>query len=94
MRSRYTVCLRVVVTESDLEAGRGRGINAAVVSSETSRGAVPCAQPKSHLSAPAPVVEQIDEIVASRMDQPDRSAVIRELIVEALTAREKKRGRG
>jgi metal-responsive CopG/Arc/MetJ family transcriptional regulator len=46
------------------------------------------------LRLPEAVVEQIDAIVADRLDQPDRSAVIRELIVEALTAREKKRGRG
>jgi Arc/MetJ-type ribon-helix-helix transcriptional regulator len=42
------------------------------------------------LRLPEAVVEQIDAIVATRMDQPDRSAVIRELIVEALAAREKK----
>jgi hypothetical protein len=45
------------------------------------------------LRLPAPVVEQIDAIVASRMDQPDRTAVIRELIVEALMAREKTKKR-
>jgi hypothetical protein len=42
------------------------------------------------LRLPVRVLEQIDAIVADRMDQPDRTAVIRELIVEALTAREKK----
>jgi metal-responsive CopG/Arc/MetJ family transcriptional regulator len=41
---------------------------------------------------PDPMLERIDEIVASRMDEPDRSAVIRELLAEALEAREK-RGR-
>ena len=46
------------------------------------------------LRLPVRVLEQIDEIVASRMDQPDRTAVIRELIVEALMAREKKSKRG
>ena len=38
------------------------------------------------------MMEEIDAIVASRYDQPDRSAIIRELLAEALTAR-KKRGR-
>ena len=36
----------------------------------------------------------LDEIVKGRVDAPDHTAVILELIVEALTAREKTRGRG
>jgi hypothetical protein len=46
------------------------------------------------LRLPMPVLEQIDQIVESRLDAPDRTAVIRELIVEALTARQKKGRRG
>ena len=36
---------------------------------------------------PEPMVAQIDAIAAERLDQPDRSTVIRELLVEALEAR-------
>jgi hypothetical protein len=39
------------------------------------------------------MLEAIDEIAASRMDRPDRSAVIRELVAEALIARKKRAGR-
>ena len=39
------------------------------------------------------MLEQIDAIVESRMDMPDRSAVIREPIVEAASAREKRNKR-
>lgn len=39
---------------------------------------------------PGPMVEEIDRIVAQRLDQPDRSSVIRELIAEALIARRRK----
>jgi metal-responsive CopG/Arc/MetJ family transcriptional regulator len=42
------------------------------------------------LRFPDEMLEAIDEIVASRMDRPDRSAVIRELLAEALMARRKK----
>ena len=45
------------------------------------------------LRLPEPVLDQIDEIVAGRMDMPDRSAVIRELIVEALQERAKAKKR-
>ena len=44
------------------------------------------------LRLPKPMVEEIDAIVASRFDQPDRSAVIRELLAEALAVRRKKGG--
>jgi hypothetical protein len=37
--------------------------------------------------------EAIEEIRASRMDAPDKGAVIRELVAEALMARMKKAGR-
>jgi hypothetical protein len=33
------------------------------------------------------MIEEIDSIAASRLDQPDRSTVIRELLAEALAAR-------
>jgi hypothetical protein len=36
---------------------------------------------------PEPMLRQIDAIVASRLDQPHRSAVLRELVAEALEAR-------
>jgi metal-responsive CopG/Arc/MetJ family transcriptional regulator len=36
---------------------------------------------------PEAMVSQIDAIAAERLDQPDRSTVIRELLVEALEAR-------
>jgi len=41
------------------------------------------------------MVTAIDAIAADRLDQPDRSTVIRELLVEALEARAafKKKGR-
>jgi metal-responsive CopG/Arc/MetJ family transcriptional regulator len=39
---------------------------------------------------PEPMVEQIDAIASARLDQPDRSAVIRELLAEALQARQAK----
>ena len=45
------------------------------------------------LRFPDEMLEAIDEIAASRMDRPDRSAVIRELVAEALMARKKKAGR-
>jgi metal-responsive CopG/Arc/MetJ family transcriptional regulator len=36
---------------------------------------------------PKPMLSVIDEIVSGRLDQPERSAIIRELIAEALAAR-------
>ena len=39
------------------------------------------------LGFPGPLVEAIDAIVADRVDGPSRSAVIRELLAEALEAR-------
>lgn len=38
---------------------------------------------------PAAMVEEIDGLLAERLDQPDRSGFIRELIAEALEARRK-----
>jgi metal-responsive CopG/Arc/MetJ family transcriptional regulator len=35
------------------------------------------------------MLEEIDGIAVRRLDQPDRSAVIRELLAEALAARRK-----
>lgn len=36
---------------------------------------------------PQAMIDAIDDVAASRLDQPDRSSVIRELIAEALEAR-------
>jgi metal-responsive CopG/Arc/MetJ family transcriptional regulator len=38
------------------------------------------------------MMDEIDAIVAGRYDQPDRSAIIRELLAEALAARRRKAG--
>ncbi len=38
---------------------------------------------------PEPMMEEIDAIVASRYDAPERGAVIRELLAEALEGRRK-----
>ena len=43
---------------------------------------------------PAPMLVAIDAIVAKRLDRPDRTAVIRELVAEALEARKTPKGRG
>ena len=40
---------------------------------------------------PTPMMRAIEAIAAKRMDQPDKAAVIRELVAEALEAREKRR---
>ena len=42
------------------------------------------------LRLPKPMLAAIDEIMSGRLDQPERSAIIRELLAEALTARAKK----
>jgi metal-responsive CopG/Arc/MetJ family transcriptional regulator len=42
------------------------------------------------LRVPDAMLKAIDAITAGRMDRPDRSAVIRELVAEALAARAKK----
>ena len=39
---------------------------------------------------PAPMMEAIEKIAADRMDQPDKAAVVRELVAEALARRMKK----
>jgi hypothetical protein len=39
---------------------------------------------------PEQMIEAIEAIQAERMDRPDKSAVIRELVAEALAARKKK----
>jgi len=36
------------------------------------------------------LIEEVDAIIDSRADQPNRSSVIRELLAEALTARRSK----
>jgi metal-responsive CopG/Arc/MetJ family transcriptional regulator len=38
---------------------------------------------------PKPMLAAIDEMIAGRLDQPERSAIIRELLAEAITARGK-----
>lgn len=40
---------------------------------------------------PKPMLAAVDKIIAARLDQPDRSAIIRELIAEALAARQRKK---
>lgn len=42
---------------------------------------------------PTEMIEAIEAIQAQRMDRPEKSAIIRELVAEALAAREKKRRR-
>jgi metal-responsive CopG/Arc/MetJ family transcriptional regulator len=37
---------------------------------------------------PKPMLALVDEIVAGRLDRPDRSSVIRELVAEALRVRQ------
>ena len=43
------------------------------------------------LRFPDEMLEAIDAIAAGRLDRPDRSAVIRELVAEALMARTKRK---
>jgi hypothetical protein len=40
---------------------------------------------------PKPMMEALEAIAARRLDQPDKAAVIRELVAEALEARAKRR---
>ena len=42
---------------------------------------------------PRPMLAAVDEILAGRLDRPDRSQIIRELIAEGLEARKLKGGR-
>jgi len=42
---------------------------------------------------PKPMLAAIDELLVGRLDQPERSAIIRELLAEALQARARKAGR-
>ena len=37
---------------------------------------------------PKPMLDRVDEIIAGRLDRPDRSSIIRELVAEALQIRE------
>jgi metal-responsive CopG/Arc/MetJ family transcriptional regulator len=37
---------------------------------------------------PRPMLLMVDQIIAGRLDRPDRSSVIRELVAEALQVRE------
>ena len=37
---------------------------------------------------PRPMLDRVDEIIAGRLDQPDRSSIIRELVAEGLRSRE------
>lgn len=57
---------------------------------ERQRGRPPVGDTSMHqiaLRLPKPMLAAIDTIVSGRFDQPDRSAIIRELLAEALTAR-------
>ena len=38
---------------------------------------------------PRPMLGMVDEIIAGRLDRPDRSSIIRELVAEALRSRGK-----
>ena len=54
------------------------------------RGRPPVGATSMHqiaLRLPKPMLAVIDQIVSGRLDQPERSAIIRELLAEALTAR-------
>ena len=37
---------------------------------------------------PRPMLDRVDEIIAGRLDRPDRSSIIRELVAEALQIRQ------
>ena len=39
---------------------------------------------------PKPLLAAVDEMTIGQLDQPDRSAIIRELLAEAVAARKKK----
>ena len=39
---------------------------------------------------PKPLLAAVDELMEGRLDQPERSAIIRELLAEAVAARNKK----
>jgi len=41
---------------------------------------------------PKPLLAAVDAITVGRLDRPDRSTIIRELIAEGLAARRKKAG--
>ena len=49
--------------------------------------------PPLALRFPDEMLKAIDAVAAGRMDRPDRSAVVRELVAEALMARGRKAGR-
>jgi metal-responsive CopG/Arc/MetJ family transcriptional regulator len=41
---------------------------------------------------PKPLLAAVDAMTEGRLDQPDRSAIIRELLAEAVAARRKRAG--
>ncbi len=45
------------------------------------------------LRLPAEMLDALDAIVAERLDRPDRTAVIRELLAEGLEARDRSKNR-
>ena len=49
-------------------------------------GAAPLGPPLA-LRFPGPMLKAIDSLAARRLDQPDRSSIIRELLAEALEGR-------
>ena len=54
------------------------------------RGRPPVGATSMHQIAirlPKPMLAAIDEMISGRLDQPERSAIIRELIAEAIEAR-------
>ena len=58
------------------------------------RGRPPVGATSMHQIAirlPKPMLAAIDEMISGRLDQPERSAIIRELLAEAIQARGKVR---
>lgn len=42
---------------------------------------------------PTQMMQQIEEIMAARLDGPEKGAIVRELVAEALEARAKRKGK-
>lgn len=59
------------------------------------RGRPPADEPMKQIALrlPAEMLSALDALVAERMDRPDRTAIIRELLAEGLAAREKGRAK-
>jgi hypothetical protein len=61
--------------------------------SKRPRGRPPTEVPMEQVSTwlPLSILDKITEIRAARLDGPDRSSIIRELLAEALQAREQRK---